>query len=54
MLPENTYYTKEGALINANRSKQSLANRVKTLEEKVEILVKELAKCQAQLQSIQQ
>ena len=54
MLPDNTYHTEGGALINVNRSNQSLKNRVKNLEDKVEILLKELAKCQAQLQSIQQ
>ena len=41
MLPNNLYY-KDGALINSNREKVHLKNRVELLEEKVSILIQEL------------
>ena len=41
MLPNNTYY-KDGALINANREKSNLKQRVVLLEQKVQILLEEL------------
>ena len=41
MLPNNLYY-KDGALINSNREKVHLKNRVQQLEEKVSILIQEL------------